>query len=177
MISFISFQSGLTFSHYWEVTENIWITWLKLFYTALLLKKVVTASLLHRLLSPVSSVFIVLSGWNVDLTETSLLNVLFIQSRHKMIEVYNKQSLKTIQQHVSSLNVQLTKHRSVTVVCRLFVNRVGLSFAFWYCSVCDCSEQKKSHLHFGTLNNKQVCVLERTAVQLSVSKSVLCLPW
>lgn len=136
-------------------------------------------SLLDRLLSRVSSVFIVLSRWNVDLTETSLLNVFFffIQNRHKTIEVYNKQSLKTIQQHVSSLNVQLTKHRSVSMSPGLFVNRAGSSFAFWYCSVCECSEQKKSHLHFVTLNNKHECVLERTAIQLSVNKPVSCLPW
>lgn len=30
-----------------------------------------------------------------------------------MMEIYNKQSLKTVHQHVSSINVQLTKYRSV----------------------------------------------------------------
>lgn len=39
-----------------------------------------SASLLDRLLSRVSSVFIVLSRWNVDLTETSLLNVFSLNS-------------------------------------------------------------------------------------------------
>nr|XP_020471326.1 synaptonemal complex protein 2 isoform X3 [Monopterus albus] len=34
------------------------------------------------------------------------------QIRHKMMEVYNKQSLKTIQQHVSSLNKSVTKYRT-----------------------------------------------------------------
>ncbi|XP_037336951.2 synaptonemal complex protein 2 [Pungitius pungitius] len=34
------------------------------------------------------------------------------QSRNNMVEVYNKQSLKTIQQHVSSLNMQVTKYRT-----------------------------------------------------------------
>ncbi|KAM6981964.1 synaptonemal complex protein 2 [Tautogolabrus adspersus] len=34
------------------------------------------------------------------------------QNRHKMVEVYNKQSLKTVQQHVSSLNTQVTKFRT-----------------------------------------------------------------
>ncbi|XP_029132895.2 synaptonemal complex protein 2, partial [Labrus bergylta] len=33
------------------------------------------------------------------------------QNRHEMVEVYNKQSLKTVQQHVSSLNMQVTKFR------------------------------------------------------------------
>ncbi|XP_040915914.1 synaptonemal complex protein 2-like [Toxotes jaculatrix] len=32
------------------------------------------------------------------------------QNRYRMIEVYNKQSLKTVQQHVSSLSVQVTKY-------------------------------------------------------------------
>ncbi|KAM9350340.1 LOW QUALITY PROTEIN: synaptonemal complex protein 2 [Symphorus nematophorus] len=34
------------------------------------------------------------------------------QNRHKMMEVYNKQSLKTVQQHVSSFNMQVTKYRT-----------------------------------------------------------------
>ncbi|XP_047187101.1 synaptonemal complex protein 2-like isoform X2 [Scophthalmus maximus] len=34
------------------------------------------------------------------------------QNRYKMMEVYNKQSLKTVQQHVSSLNMQVTKYRT-----------------------------------------------------------------
>ncbi|CAK6951244.1 synaptonemal complex protein 2 [Scomber scombrus] len=34
------------------------------------------------------------------------------QSRSKMMEVYNKQSLKTVQQHVSTLNMQVTKCRT-----------------------------------------------------------------
>ncbi|XP_041654666.1 synaptonemal complex protein 2 [Cheilinus undulatus] len=34
------------------------------------------------------------------------------QSRQKMVEVYSKQSMKTVQQHVSSLNMQVTKHRN-----------------------------------------------------------------
>ncbi|XP_044207947.1 synaptonemal complex protein 2 isoform X3 [Thunnus albacares] len=34
------------------------------------------------------------------------------QNRSKMMEVYNKQSLKTVQQHVSSLNMQVTKYRT-----------------------------------------------------------------
>ncbi|XP_070767245.1 synaptonemal complex protein 2 [Enoplosus armatus] len=34
------------------------------------------------------------------------------QNRFKMMEVYNKQSLKTVQQHVSSLNMQMTKYRT-----------------------------------------------------------------
>ncbi|XP_026222650.1 synaptonemal complex protein 2 isoform X2 [Anabas testudineus] len=34
------------------------------------------------------------------------------QDRFKMVEVYNKQSLKTVQQHVSSLNIQVTKYRT-----------------------------------------------------------------
>ncbi|XP_053281245.1 synaptonemal complex protein 2 [Pleuronectes platessa] len=34
------------------------------------------------------------------------------QNRYKMVEVYNKQSLKTVQQHVSSFNMQVTKHRT-----------------------------------------------------------------
>ncbi|XP_037540184.1 synaptonemal complex protein 2 [Nematolebias whitei] len=34
------------------------------------------------------------------------------QNHCKMMEIYNKQSLKTVQQHVSSINVQLTKHRT-----------------------------------------------------------------
>ncbi|XP_054465353.1 synaptonemal complex protein 2 [Anoplopoma fimbria] len=34
------------------------------------------------------------------------------QSRHNMVEVYNKQSLKTVQQHVSSLNTQVAKYRT-----------------------------------------------------------------
>ncbi|XP_068996668.1 synaptonemal complex protein 2 [Embiotoca jacksoni] len=34
------------------------------------------------------------------------------QNRSKIIEVYNKQSLKTMQQHVSSINVQVTKNRT-----------------------------------------------------------------
>ncbi|XP_074537165.1 synaptonemal complex protein 2 [Halichoeres trimaculatus] len=34
------------------------------------------------------------------------------ESRQKMVEVYNKQSLKTVQQHISSLNNQMTKHRT-----------------------------------------------------------------
>ncbi|KAM9855210.1 uncharacterized protein sycp2 [Aulostomus maculatus] len=35
-----------------------------------------------------------------------------IQSRYKMMEVYNKQSFKTIQQHVSALKMQVTKYRT-----------------------------------------------------------------
>ncbi|KAI3356815.1 hypothetical protein L3Q82_003476 [Scortum barcoo] len=34
------------------------------------------------------------------------------QNRCNMMEVYNKQSLRTVQQHVSSLNVQVTKYRT-----------------------------------------------------------------
>ncbi|XP_071331947.1 synaptonemal complex protein 2 isoform X2 [Trachinotus anak] len=34
------------------------------------------------------------------------------QNRYKTMEVYNKQSLKTVQQHVSNLNVQVTKYRT-----------------------------------------------------------------
>ncbi|XP_076597979.1 synaptonemal complex protein 2 [Chaetodon auriga] len=34
------------------------------------------------------------------------------QSRQMMMEVYNKHSLKTVQQHVSSLNMQVTKYRT-----------------------------------------------------------------
>ncbi|XP_070825464.1 synaptonemal complex protein 2 [Chaetodon trifascialis] len=34
------------------------------------------------------------------------------QNRQKMMEVYNKHSLKTVQQHVSSLNMQVTKYRT-----------------------------------------------------------------
>ncbi|KAM8864625.1 uncharacterized protein sycp2 [Spinachia spinachia] len=34
------------------------------------------------------------------------------QSRNDMVEVYNRQSLKTIQQHVSCLNMQVTKYRT-----------------------------------------------------------------
>lgn len=30
-----------------------------------------------------------------------------------MMEVYGKQSLKTVQQHMSSLNVEVSKYRSV----------------------------------------------------------------
>ncbi|XP_069382156.1 synaptonemal complex protein 2 [Paralichthys olivaceus] len=34
------------------------------------------------------------------------------QNRYKMVEVYNKQSLKTVQQHVSSFHMQVTKQRT-----------------------------------------------------------------
>ncbi|XP_027144283.1 synaptonemal complex protein 2 isoform X2 [Larimichthys crocea] len=34
------------------------------------------------------------------------------QKRYQMMEVYNKHSLKTVQQHVSSLNVEVTKYRT-----------------------------------------------------------------
>ncbi|XP_073325885.1 synaptonemal complex protein 2 [Pagrus major] len=34
------------------------------------------------------------------------------ENRYQMMEVYNKQSLKTVQQHVSSLNMQVTKYRT-----------------------------------------------------------------
>ncbi|XP_033942241.1 synaptonemal complex protein 2 isoform X2 [Pseudochaenichthys georgianus] len=34
------------------------------------------------------------------------------KNRHNMVEMYNKQTLKTVQQHVSSLNTQVTKHRT-----------------------------------------------------------------
>ncbi|XP_075950789.1 synaptonemal complex protein 2 [Anarhichas minor] len=34
------------------------------------------------------------------------------QSRYNMVEVYNKQSMKTVQQHVSSLNTQVAKYRT-----------------------------------------------------------------
>ncbi|XP_034393537.1 synaptonemal complex protein 2 [Cyclopterus lumpus] len=34
------------------------------------------------------------------------------QSRHNMVKVYNKQSLKTVQQHVSCLNAQVAKYRT-----------------------------------------------------------------
>ncbi|KAK1898688.1 Synaptonemal complex protein 2 [Dissostichus eleginoides] len=34
------------------------------------------------------------------------------KNRHNMVEIYNKQTLKTVQQHVSSLNTQVTKHRT-----------------------------------------------------------------
>ncbi|XP_041802431.1 synaptonemal complex protein 2 [Chelmon rostratus] len=34
------------------------------------------------------------------------------QNHQRMMEVYNKHSLKTVQQHVSSLNIQVTKHRT-----------------------------------------------------------------
>ncbi|XP_056279683.1 synaptonemal complex protein 2 [Pseudoliparis swirei] len=34
------------------------------------------------------------------------------QSRHNMVEVYNKHSLKTVQQHVSCLNMHVTKYRT-----------------------------------------------------------------
>ncbi|XP_068454092.1 synaptonemal complex protein 2 isoform X2 [Clinocottus analis] len=34
------------------------------------------------------------------------------QSRHNMVEVYNKQSFKTVQQHVSCLNTQVAKYRT-----------------------------------------------------------------
>ncbi|XP_068589399.1 synaptonemal complex protein 2 isoform X3 [Cebidichthys violaceus] len=34
------------------------------------------------------------------------------QSRYNMVKVYNKQSLKTVQQHVSSLNMQVAKYRT-----------------------------------------------------------------
>ncbi|XP_035513508.1 synaptonemal complex protein 2-like [Morone saxatilis] len=42
---------------------------------------------------------------------SDLINKKF-QNRCKMMEVYNKQSLKSVQQHVSSLNMQVTKHRT-----------------------------------------------------------------
>lgn len=42
-----------------------------------------------------------------------LLNM--FQSRCRMMEVYNKQSLKAVQQHVSLLNMQVTKYRSVSM--------------------------------------------------------------
>lgn len=35
------------------------------------------------------------------------------------MEVYNKQSLKTVQQHVSSLNMQVNKYRSVNIYLEL----------------------------------------------------------
>ncbi|XP_070695015.1 synaptonemal complex protein 2 [Pempheris klunzingeri] len=34
------------------------------------------------------------------------------QNRYKMMEAYNKQSLKTVQQHVSSLDIKMTKYRT-----------------------------------------------------------------
>uniref|UniRef100_A0A4W6C0X2 Synaptonemal complex protein 2 n=1 Tax=Lates calcarifer TaxID=8187 RepID=A0A4W6C0X2_LATCA len=34
------------------------------------------------------------------------------QNHHKMMELYNKQSLKAVQQHVSSFNMQVTKYRT-----------------------------------------------------------------
>lgn len=36
------------------------------------------------------------------------------QTRCKIVEVYNKQSLITVQQHISTINSQVTKHRFVT---------------------------------------------------------------
>ncbi|XP_060930612.1 synaptonemal complex protein 2 [Limanda limanda] len=48
---------------------------------------------------------------NVCQRFSSELNKKF-QNRCKMVEVYNKQSLKTVQQHVSSFNIQVTKHRT-----------------------------------------------------------------
>lgn len=42
-----------------------------------------------------------------------------VQKRYSMMELYNKQSLKTVQQHVSSINMQITKCRSVSLsVCK-----------------------------------------------------------
>lgn len=40
------------------------------------------------------------------------------QGRYKMVEVYNKQSLKTVQQHVSTLSAELAKCRSVAFLPR-----------------------------------------------------------
>lgn len=50
---------------------------------------------------------------NDGLTEPLAIKCVSIQNRYNMMEVYNKQSLKTVQQHVSSLNMQVTKYRSV----------------------------------------------------------------
>ncbi|KAK2897784.1 hypothetical protein Q8A73_014164 [Channa argus] len=37
------------------------------------------------------------------------------QNRNKMMEIYNKQSLKTVQQHISSLSMHVTKNRAKTL--------------------------------------------------------------
>ncbi|XP_047465945.1 synaptonemal complex protein 2 isoform X2 [Mugil cephalus] len=42
---------------------------------------------------------------------SSELNKKF-QNRCKMMEIYNKQSMKAVQQHISSINTQVTKHRT-----------------------------------------------------------------
>ena len=65
---------------------------------------------------------------NVGHTESRSIKCVCIQSRFKMMEVYSKQSLKTTQQHVSSLMTQLTKYRLVSISLVLFLNRICQSF-------------------------------------------------
>lgn len=63
-----------------------------------------------RFLSPFSFSFMMASQWLLMNHDVVLIH---LQNRCKMMEVYNKQSLKTMQQHVSTLNTELTKYRSV----------------------------------------------------------------
>lgn len=67
-----------------------------------------------------SAIFLInLCHWNVKLWPcwtTVCVKCACIQNHHKMMELYNKQSLKAVQQHVSSFNMQVTKYRSVSNV-------------------------------------------------------------
>ncbi|XP_063745820.1 synaptonemal complex protein 2 [Eleginops maclovinus] len=49
------------------------------------------------------------------------------KNRHNMVEVYNTQTLKTVQQHVSSLNRQVTKHRTQRLeqVQKVLLDEIG----------------------------------------------------
>ncbi|KAK7878619.1 hypothetical protein WMY93_030455 [Mugilogobius chulae] len=52
------------------------------------------------------------------------------KGRFKMVEVYNKQSLKTVQQHISAVSSEVAKHRFVTVNISYLFSVTLLSFRF-----------------------------------------------
>lgn len=45
-----------------------------------------------------------------------------LQNRNKVLEVYTEQSLETMQQHISTLNTELTKYRSVATLASTLSN-------------------------------------------------------
>lgn len=50
-----------------------------------------------------------------------------LQNRNKVMEVCNEQSLKTVQQHFSTLNTELTKYRSAATLASTFSCSVVLT--------------------------------------------------
>lgn len=54
-----------------------------------------------------------------------IIKCICVQKHYSMMDLYNKQSLKTIQQHVTSINTQITKCRSGhMLVCELIATDI-----------------------------------------------------